>query len=210
MLYVKEEWRLFIDSSKRSLKGVLLHNGNALASVPVAHSVHLKETYGNLELLLQKINYHEHQWLLCGDLKVLCMLLGQQGGYTKFPCFICEWDSRAREKHWTQKEWPSRKSLTPGNKNIMRSSLVDPKKVLLPPLHIKLGLMKQFVKALDKSGQCFKYLCEKFPALSDAKLKEGIFIGPQIRILCKERDFENRKIKILKILLKLCYKTFSG
>ena len=196
--YVKEEWRLFIDSSKRSLKGVLLHNGNELASVPVAHSVHLKETYENLELLLKKINYQEHQWMLCGDLKVLCMLLGQQGGYTKFPCFICEWDSRARDRHWTQKEWPSRASLTPGSKNVLRDSLVDAKKVLLPPLHIKLGLMKQFVQALDKNGQCFKYLCEKFPALSDAKLKNGIFVGPQIRTLCKEKDFQNTMTNVEK------------
>jgi len=42
--YNAEEWRLFIDSSKRSLKGVLLNNGNKYASIPVAHSVHLKET----------------------------------------------------------------------------------------------------------------------------------------------------------------------
>jgi len=46
--------------------------------------------------------------------------------------------------------------------------------------------MKQFVKALDKNGQCFK-----FPVLSEAKLKEGIFIGPQIRILMKDTDFQN-------------------
>jgi hypothetical protein len=31
--YEPEEWRLFIDSSKRSLKAVLLHNGNNYASV---------------------------------------------------------------------------------------------------------------------------------------------------------------------------------
>ncbi|GFX18545.1 uncharacterized protein TNCV_3371181 [Trichonephila clavipes] len=36
--------------------------------------------------------------------------------------------------------------------------------------------MKQFVKALDKEGECFKYLCEQFPGISDAKLKEG-FLG---------------------------------
>jgi hypothetical protein len=75
--YKTDEWGLFIDSSKTSLKGVLLHNGNRLASVPVAHLVNLKETYKNLEQLLQKINYKEHQWMVCGDLKVLCMLLGQ-------------------------------------------------------------------------------------------------------------------------------------
>jgi len=50
-----EQWRLFIDSSKASLKAVLLHNGNIPASVPVGHSVHMKETYENLKLLLDKI-----------------------------------------------------------------------------------------------------------------------------------------------------------
>ena len=43
--YNPEEWRLFIDSSKYSLKVVLLHNGNVLGSIPVAHSTKLKETY---------------------------------------------------------------------------------------------------------------------------------------------------------------------
>ena len=41
--------------------------------------------------------------------------------------------------------------------------------------------MKQYVKALDKNGACFTYLRERFPKLSDAKIKEGIFDGPQIR-----------------------------
>ena len=45
-------------------------------------------------------------------------LLGLQGGYTKFPCFICLWDSRAREQHWRQKEWAVREQMVPGEKNI--------------------------------------------------------------------------------------------
>jgi hypothetical protein len=64
----------------------------------------------------------------CGDLKVLCMLLGQQQGYTKFPCYICEWDSRAQDKHWTQRQWTQRTRLITGSKNILRKSLVDPEK----------------------------------------------------------------------------------
>jgi hypothetical protein len=63
---------------------VLLLNGNRLVSAPVDHSVHLKETYGNLEQALEK-NYKQYQWMVCGDLKVVCMALGQQQGYTKFP-----------------------------------------------------------------------------------------------------------------------------
>ena len=108
-------------------------------------------------------------------------LLGLQGGYTKFPCFICLWDSRAREEHWRQKEWPVREQMVPGEKNIQAQPLVERSKIVFPPLHIKLGVMKQFVKALNKEGACFKYICGKFPGLTIEKLKAGIFNGPQIR-----------------------------
>jgi hypothetical protein len=127
--------------------------------------------------------------MICGDLKVLCMLVGQQSGYTKYPCFMCEWDSRARSQQWEQKHWTPRTSLEPGSKNMLRKSVVDPKKILLPPLHIKLGIMKQFVKVLPKTGNCFKYLCKRFPPLSEAELKEGIFVGPDIRKLMFDEDF---------------------
>lgn len=81
--YHPEEWRLLIDSSTRSLKAVLLFNGNTIASLPIGHYVTLKETYSTMELLLGNIQYDTHKWLICGDLKVISILLGQQGGYTK-------------------------------------------------------------------------------------------------------------------------------
>jgi hypothetical protein len=87
-------------------------------------------------------------------------------------------------------EWPKRKNLTPGKKNVTYKPLVDPKKVYLPPLHIKLGLMKNFVKVMDHDCQGFLYLQRKFPRISNAKIKEGIFVGPQIRELMKDQDFE--------------------
>lgn len=71
----------------------------------------------------------------------------------------------------------------------MFTPLVDAKKVLIPPLHIKLGLMKQFVKALNKNGQCFQYLFQKFPKYSYAKIKAGVFDGPQIRTLFEDTIF---------------------
>jgi hypothetical protein len=187
--YDVKQWRLFIDSSRASLKAVLLHNDNILPSVPVAHSVQLTESYENLQQLLDKIQYVKHEWTICGDLKILSMLLGQQGGYTKFPCFLCEWDSRARGEHWTRREWPSRQELTVGSKNVIRKPLVSREKILLPPLHIKLGLMKQFVKALDKTGACFKHITTVFPKVTSEKLTAGIFDGPQIRQLVKDNSF---------------------
>jgi hypothetical protein len=101
--YKVNEWRRFIDSPKRSLKAVFLHNGKNYASLHIGHSVHLKESYENFELGLTKIGYTTHDWMICGDLTVLCMLLGQQAGYTKYPCFMCKWNSRARRQHWKQK-----------------------------------------------------------------------------------------------------------
>jgi hypothetical protein len=44
VVYDEGQWRLFTDSPKISLKGVLVHRSNKYTSVPVAHSIHVKET----------------------------------------------------------------------------------------------------------------------------------------------------------------------
>jgi len=50
--------------------------------------------------------------------------------------------------------------------------------------------MKIFVKAINQEETAFSYLREKFFRLSEAKLKEGIFIGPQIQDLIKDEYFD--------------------
>jgi hypothetical protein len=60
-------------------------------------------------------------------------------------------------------------------------------------MHLKLGLTKISVKAMNQEEVAFAYLREKFPRLSEAKLKEGIFIGPQIRDVIKDEYFEKRR-----------------
>jgi len=79
--------------------------------------------------------------------------------------------------------------------------LVVAQKLLLPAalLHIKLGLMKYFVKGLGKNGAAFKYLVEKFPEISEAKLKEGMFVGPQIRELMKDNEFTLRLASVASL-----------
>ncbi|GBL65862.1 hypothetical protein AVEN_6514-1, partial [Araneus ventricosus] len=59
--YDPSVWRLFIDSSKASLKAHLLQNGNSFASLHFGHSVHLDENYNDLSMILEKINYQEHR-----------------------------------------------------------------------------------------------------------------------------------------------------
>ena len=143
-------------------------------------------------MVLSKIQYEKYKWHVCGDLKVIGILLGLQMGYTKYCCFLWEWDSRARNQHYSKKVWAPRYKLILGQKNVQHNNLIDPKNVFLPPLHIKLGIMKNFVKAMDKSGTGFAYLKETFPSISDAKIKEGIFVGPQIRTLMKDPEFPKK------------------
>ena len=190
--YEPSEWRLFIDSNKTSLKAVLLHNGNRKPSVPIAYCTKTKETYEKMKQLLACIRYDTHQWHVCGDLKVIGLLLGLKMGYTKYMCFLCLWNSRADDEHYSTPEWPARTNLTPGSFNVMHVPLVNPKNIFLPPLHIKLGLIKNFVKAMDHLGEGFKHICELFPNKTEAKLKQGVFIGLEIRKLLKDENFREK------------------
>ena len=186
--YDANDWRLFLDSSKASLKAVLLHNGNDHASVPIGHSVELNEEYDDVSFALTKMKYDEHRWPICVDLKMVSILLGQQAGYTKHPCFLCNWDSRADSLHWTTKTWGERKLIV-GKQNVIREPLVTVDRIVLPFLHIKLGLVKQFLKALNKEGECFKYIVNKLSTVSIMKLKAGVLNGPQIRRLVNDANF---------------------
>jgi hypothetical protein len=42
------------------------------------------------------------------------------------------------------------------------------------PLRIKLGIMKNSVKAMEQTGTVFRYLTEKFSGIRTANIKEGV------------------------------------
>ena len=132
-----------------------------------------------MDLLLSVLNYQEHKWLICEDLKVVPLLLGLQGGYTKYPCFLCLWGSRAHDQHYVRYEWSSIQALNSGSHNILSHPLVESSKILLPPFHIKLGFMKNFLKALDREGRKFTFLHQTFQQKSVEKIKAGIFDDSQ-------------------------------
>jgi hypothetical protein len=98
----------------------------------LVHAASLKESYESMKLLLGKNKYDELKWKFFGGVKVVALLLRMQLWYTKYCCFLCEWDSR----------WPKRTSLTPGEKNVVSPPLVLPEKICVPSLHIKLRIMK--------------------------------------------------------------------
>jgi len=186
MRHSYEQWQLFIDASKTSLKVVLLHNGNKLPDIPVAYAPSTKGTYTTMNNILIEVDYKKYRWEVCGDFNIIAVLLGLHGGYTKYSCFLCEGDCRARVSHYSRKHWPHGQSSTPGMKNVLHKPSIKTSKVLPPPLHIKLGLMKNFVKALNVKGPALMYLCGKCPRLIYEKVKAGVFICPQIRQLFKD------------------------
>ncbi|GBN87735.1 hypothetical protein AVEN_235178-1 [Araneus ventricosus] len=93
---------------------------------------------------------------------------------------MINYSKRAIALHYIKRDWPQRAYFKPG----------EPHKIIIPPLHIKLGLVKNLIKAMDKNGPAFKYLHEKFPRLSVAKNNEGVFVRPQIKQLFIDPKFE--------------------
>jgi len=69
-------------------------------------------------------------------------------------------------------------------------------------MHMKLGFIKNFVKAMDRNGTAFKYLKNKFPRISNTKIKEGVFVGPQIRKFKLDVKFEYQLSEAEKIAWK--------
>lgn len=195
--YDADEYRLFIDGAKTSLKAVLLHRSNKQPCIPVAYSTETEETYEALGKILNDIKYEEHNWKLCCDLKVVAILCGLQKGNIKYPCFLCNWDSRYKEKisyscQYDKKDWELRQEHCVGDHNLMDNALVPKENFLLPPLHIKLGIVKNFVKHVygTQTGvpACLKTV---FKVLSDEKFKNGVLNGPDIRTLIKRSsEFE--------------------
>ena len=76
--------------------------------------------------------------------------------------------------------------LIPGLKNVSSTPLINHEKVYLPLLRIILELIKNFVMAMDQNRAGLMYLKNKFTGISDAKIKEGVFGGPQERELMQD------------------------
>jgi len=162
--YRAEEWRLFIDSSERSLKCVLVHNSNRCVPLPLGHSTKLTEEY-NIKTVLQKLDYDFHEWISCVDLQRVIFLIGQQSGCA-ISSFIYLWDSRACKWSLGGKGWPPEDSMRVVETNFInepKEKIIQRRKnIIIPPVHIKLGLMKPFVKNLHATEDCINYICRAF------------------------------------------------
>lgn len=60
--------------------------------------------YEEIKLVLKKILYRGHKWIICIDLKMVSFLMGQQSDYTKYPYIHYMWDSRDQINHYVKKD----------------------------------------------------------------------------------------------------------
>ena len=106
----------------------------------------MKETYNSIDPLLSAVNYQNHNWLIYGGLLVAGLVFGLPDRYKKYPCFLCLWDSRLYDQHYIRQKWLLREGLRPSSQNVQSHPLVEPNKIVFPILHIKFGVMNDFVK----------------------------------------------------------------
>jgi len=124
------------------------------------------------------------------------------------------WDSKAYSTHYTKNDYEMRtEHHNVDELSVRHEPLVARDRIILPPLHVKLGIVKQFICYLfKKSPNCegAKYLRQFFAGIvSDSHLVAGVLTGPEIRLL-----FNNDKVfcdkltdvqlKAWKALKKVC------
>jgi len=82
--------------------------------------------------------------------------------------------------------------------NVVHIPLINPENFYLPQLHIELGLIKNVVNTMDQNSAGFMYLKNKFPRINDAKMKEGVFVGPHIGELIQDVKFADQLSEVEK------------
>ena len=46
------------------------------------------------------MKYDQCNWEVIGDFKMIAFLMEMRGGLTKYPCYLCLWDSRDTKAHY--------------------------------------------------------------------------------------------------------------
>ena len=130
----------------------------------------------------------DHNWMaiICGNLKMISVVLALQAVHTKHLCF-CVCGTQGLMIALTHKLAGCLEQVLHRSRKC-QICLFDPQNILLPSLLIKLGLMKSYINALDKDGSTCTFLRMKFPRTFEAKLLVGVFDLPQIRELTKDED----------------------
>ena len=120
-------------------------NSQILIAIPVAYSKDTKKTRGLIESTLQKINYMDYKWKAVQTSKSM-----RASRIHTIQLFLCQWRSRDTNQCNNTGCFELDQHLT-GYQNILHAPLIAKTDILLAPLHVKLGLYKNFIKSLKSN-----------------------------------------------------------
>lgn len=149
--------------------------------------LHMKETKQNRQRRLRCINYDQHKRQVGGYLKFFLSAWGiYQVGVSSFEM------GQMTKKYLMYQQKRSTTTITGTCQEIQSTSIISGvKNILLYYIYIlKLDILKKIVNALNKRKAAFKYLQNRFPRFSEAKIKESIFVGLHIRKLLLDENFD--------------------
>lgn len=102
--------------------------------------------------------------------------------------FACLWDNRAIDHHYVRQDWPTRTNYAPAKQNVTSALLMKAQDIFLPPLHIKLGLIKNFFIAVNHEEPATQKI-RLFPKFFYAEINEGVIVVSDIRKLMADGNF---------------------
>lgn len=70
------------------------------ASIPIGNSLTVKKNYDFMKIMPVNMLYEEQNWTICGELKVIGLLVGLKRGYIKYDAFSFFGDSRSKGNQW--------------------------------------------------------------------------------------------------------------
>ena len=159
--------RLRTDSSKVSLIAVMLRNWNKFPTVPLAHTTNMKESYENMKLLLEKIQYEMHAWNICG-LLLSCLACGLAAkSFASFCVSGIVGTDISKNSSLNQNAYSKTEKCSKYSINQL--------------WNIKLGVRKNFIKATVQKSAGYMYVNNMFPRIIGAEIKEGVYVGSQAR-----------------------------
>ena len=119
---------------------------------------------------------------------MLQLLMGLKvAGNIRNPCVFCLFHAQSNERY-TRLEWEKRDEFIVGQHSVENPPLILSKDIILPVLHLKLGIFKQFIKYL-KNDAAISIVGEMFPRTSTQKVTAGIFTGPQVDKIIEDDGF---------------------
>lgn len=103
-------------------KPLFLHYHNKCLSLVLLSSIYFIEDYTSVKSLVSTLMYHDFNWKVIGNFKMLTFLMGLQGGFTKYT-----------------------EEFLLGQENVNQRPVLDLQKVFLSPLYVNFGWMMKFM-----------------------------------------------------------------